>query len=53
MVDLGMPEDTAEARAWATINKIYGGGKKGGSTTNRRTENRTPYKKGGRHSGSQ
>lgn len=23
----GMPEEEAEARAWATVNKIHGGGK--------------------------
>lgn len=27
----GVPEDTAEKRAWATVNKISGGGKKSGS----------------------
>ena len=27
----GLPEDEAEARAWATVNKIDGGGKKSGS----------------------
>ncbi len=27
----GVPEDEAEARAWATVNKIDGGGKKSGS----------------------
>ena len=27
----GVPEDEAEARAWATVNKISGGGKKSGS----------------------
>ena len=27
----GMPEDEAEKRAWATINKQDGGGKKSGS----------------------
>jgi plasmid stabilization system protein ParE len=27
----GMPEDKAEARAWATVNKQSGGGNKGGS----------------------
>jgi plasmid stabilization system protein ParE len=26
----GLPEDQAEARAWATVNKKDGGGKKGG-----------------------
>ena len=27
----GLPEDTAEARAWATVNKESGGGNKSGS----------------------
>jgi len=27
----GMSEKTAEARAWATVNKISGGGKRSGS----------------------
>lgn len=27
----GVPEDEAEARAWATVNKLSGGGKKSGS----------------------
>lgn len=28
--DKGLPEDEAEARAWATVNKQDGGGKLGG-----------------------
>ena len=27
----GVPEDEAERRGWATVNKISGGGKKSGS----------------------
>ena len=27
----GVSTKTAEARAWATVNKLYGGGKKSGS----------------------
>ena len=27
----GLPDRIAEARAWATVNKIYGGGNKSGS----------------------
>jgi plasmid stabilization system protein ParE len=27
----GVPEDEAERRAWATVNKLSGGGKKSGS----------------------
>ena len=29
--DRGVPEKEAEARAWATVNKTHGGGKKSGS----------------------
>jgi plasmid stabilization system protein ParE len=29
--DRGVPEDEAEGRAWATVNKDDGGGKKGGA----------------------
>lgn len=29
--DRGVPKDEAEARAWATVNKRSGGGKKSGS----------------------
>ncbi len=28
--DKGVPEEEAEARAWATVNKLSGGGKKSG-----------------------
>lgn len=30
-LEQGVPEDEAEARAWATVNKQDGGGKKSGS----------------------
>jgi plasmid stabilization system protein ParE len=30
-IDRGVPEEEAEARAWATVNKMSGGGKKSGS----------------------
>lgn len=30
-LERGVPEDQAEARAWATVNKLTGGGKKSGS----------------------
>jgi plasmid stabilization system protein ParE len=30
-IDRGVPEEEAEARAWATVNKMTGGGKKSGS----------------------
>lgn len=46
-VKSGISEDEAEKRAWATVNKIHGGGKKGGSAS-RRSENKAVYKKAGR-----
>ena len=46
----GVPEDEAEARAWATVNKITGGGKKTGSGRGR-TVNKASARKGGRKGG--
>lgn len=46
----GVPEKEAEARAWATVNKMSGGGKKSGSGRGKK-ENRTPAKKGGKRGG--
>ena len=40
----GLPEEEAEARAWATVNKIDGGGKKSGSGRGRKTK-KEPAKK--------
>jgi plasmid stabilization system protein ParE len=39
----GVSEDEAEARAWATVNKMTGGGKKSGSGRgkNQRAKRRT------------
>ncbi len=47
----GVPKDEAERRAWATENKISGGGRKGGSGAGK-AENHSPMKKGGRIGGS-
>ncbi len=47
----GVPEDEAERRAWATENKISGGGRLGGSGRPASKENRSPMKKGGRKGG--
>ena len=41
----GVPEKEAERRAWATVNKIHGGGEKGGSGTH------TPDRKSVYHAG--
>ena len=43
----GVPEAEAEARAWATVNKESGGGKKSGSGRGR-PENHAPSREGGK-----
>jgi plasmid stabilization system protein ParE len=45
----GTSKPEAKKRAWATVNKMTGGGRKGGS--GRKTTNKTPAKKGGRKGG--
>ena len=40
----GLPEAEAEARAWATVNKIDGGGKKSGAGRGKKTK-QEPAKK--------
>jgi len=44
--DRGVPEEEAARRAWATVNKTTGGGKKSGSGRGKPT-NTAPAKKGG------
>jgi plasmid stabilization system protein ParE len=46
----GTSEDEAERRAWATVNKMTGGGKKSGSGRGKKV-NKGPAKKGGRKGG--
>lgn len=46
----GVSKKTAEARAWATVNKETGGGKKSGSGRGK-TENRSASRKGGKKGG--
>ena len=46
----GVSENEAERRAWATVNKSSGGGKKSGSGRGKKT-NKEPMKKGGRKGG--
>ena len=46
----GVSKKEAESRAWATVNKISGGGKKSGSGRGKK-ENKEPMKKGGRKGG--
>ncbi len=43
----GTPQKEAESRAWATINKESGGGKKSGSGRGK-TENRSASSRGGK-----
>ncbi len=46
----GVPRDEAERRAWATENKMSGGGKKSGSGRGKKTS-RAPARKGGKKGG--
>lgn len=46
----GVPEDEAERRAWATVNKDDGGGNKSGSGRGKQTGNPAAHK-GGRKGG--
>ncbi len=46
----GVGEREAERRAWATVNKMTGGGRKSGSGVGKRT-NKAPARKGGRIGG--
>ena len=46
----GVSEDEAERRAWATVNKMTGGGKRSGSGRGH-AENHEPAKRGGERGG--
>ena len=46
----GIPEKEAKRRAWAMVNKIHGGGARGGSGTEE-TKDPIPAKKGGKRGG--
>jgi plasmid stabilization system protein ParE len=46
----GVPENEAERRAWATVNKTTGGGKKSGSGRGKAV-NKAPAQKGGKKGG--
>ena len=48
--DRGVPHEEAERRAWATVNKETGGGKKSGSGRGKQ-ENRSASRKGGKLGG--
>lgn len=45
--DRGVPKAEAEGRAWATVNKQDGGGKKSGAGRGRKPDH-SPSRKGGR-----
>jgi plasmid stabilization system protein ParE len=47
----GTPKGEAERRAWATVNKESGGGKKPGGSGHGRAENRSASRKGGEKGG--
>ena len=46
----GVPEPEAEKRAWATVNKMDGGGKRSGSGRGKPV-NKAPARKGGKKGG--
>lgn len=46
----GVSKNEAERRAWATVNKVGGGGKKSGSGRGK-SENHSPMRKGGKIGG--
>lgn len=50
-VERGVPEDEAERRAWATVNKMTGGGKKPGGSGHGKPTDPEPARKGGRKGG--
>lgn len=49
--DRGVSKPEAERRAWATVNKSSGGGKKEGGSGRGKAENKAPAIKGGKRGG--
>lgn len=47
----GVSEGEAERRAWATVNKMTGGGKRAGGSGRGKKTNKAPARKGGRAGG--
>src|SRR5436190_23150191 len=47
----GLPEDEAERRAWATVNKVHKGGEKPGGGGFGKPEDHSPMRKGGKIGG--
>jgi plasmid stabilization system protein ParE len=50
-VTRGVSESEAERRAWATVNKMTGGGQRPGGSGRGKAVNKEPSKKGGRLGG--
>jgi plasmid stabilization system protein ParE len=48
-LERGISEEEAERRAWATVNKVHGGGEKPGGGGYGKGENHEPMRKGGRN----
>jgi hypothetical protein len=46
----GVSKGEAKRRAWATVNKVHGGGEKHGGGGYGKAENHEPVRKGGQHS---
>ena len=46
----GVSEGEAKRRAWATVNKVHGGGERRGGSGYGKAENHEPMRKGGHHS---
>jgi hypothetical protein len=46
----GVSEKEAKRRAWATVNKVHGGGEKPGGGGYGKAENHEPMRKGGHNS---
>jgi hypothetical protein len=49
--DRGLSEDESQRRAWATVNKMTGGGRKPGGSGRGKEVNKAPARKGGRIGG--
>ncbi len=47
----GVSKDEAESRAWATVNKTSGGGKKPGGSGRGKATNKSPSRTGGKKGG--
>ena len=48
-LEQGQSEEEAERRAWATVNKVHGGGEKRGGGGYGKPEHHEPMRKGGRN----